>query len=213
MRAPDVKVVLARTVVLPATVEAYELDSGGERLDQGARAKALEKTIAVEFERQARTQGALPLAFDKVQACGETCTSQLSTAIRWGAKAAREIAEANGGSNPSGRSSIWEWKNGRDLRPLQRAMGADFALVFFVRDVRESSGQRLVDAWPAERARKAIHKEEGDFKRILVACALELASGRMVWCSSIVDRWTDEYVDITLPDESRRLVKELLTGF
>ena len=120
---------------------------------------------------------------------------------------------ASGGVNPSGRASVGEWTNGRDLRPLQRALNADFTLVLFVRDVQRSGAKKYWDNRPDQIAFKAIHKEDIDLKRILTACAMELASGRIVWCSSIVDRWTEQDIDITVPAESSRLVKELLTEF
>jgi hypothetical protein len=173
----------------------------------------LEDSLGVEFERQARAKGALPLAFDRVRAGGDDCVSQLSTAIRWSAKAAMEIAEAGAGANPSGRSSVEQWKNGRDLRGLQRALDADLALVFYVRDVQWTSGRQYGGGAKTPLVQALRGLDHDDFKRVLVACALDLASGRMVWCSAIVDRWTEQYVDITSPKEARRLVQELLTEF
>jgi len=213
MRAPGVELIRSRTVVLPVTAESYDLDSDGDRLDQAARVKALENSLGVEFERQARAKGALPLSFDKVRACGDNCVSQLSTAIRWGARAAMEIAEAGAGANPSGKSSVEEWQSGRDLHTLQHAIAADLALVFYVRDVRWTAGRQFRDSFRPPIVRAIQGKDHDDLRRILVACALELASGQMVWCSAIVDRWVEQYVDMTLPKESRRLVKELLKEF
>jgi len=71
----------------------------------------------------------------------------------------------------------------------------------------------LRDSQPgADELAKTI-ANEADYKRIAVICALELASGRMVWCSSLADRFMGKYVDITSPDEGRALLKELLAEF
>jgi hypothetical protein len=217
MRVANVKVVPARTVVLPATVVGYDLDMDGERTNEDKRTKVLERTIAVEFEQQARAKGASPVSFDKVRACGDNCVSLLSTAIRWGAKVATEIAVAQHGPNHSGKSSVADWQNGRDfrlhwLRALQRAVDADFTLICYLQDVHETAGRQFAEANLGRRAVRTI-ANEADYKRIAVICALELASGRMVWCSSLADRFMGKYVDITSPDEGRALLKELLAEF
>jgi hypothetical protein len=212
MRVPDVKVVPARTIILPVTAIGYDLDDNDEHSNEGERTRALERTVAVEFERQARQKGALPLSFEKVRACGDNCVSLLSTAIRWGAKSTTEIAVAHAGTNRSGKSSVGEWRNSRDFRPLQRALEADFALVLFVRDAHETAGRQFAEAQLNRRAFKSIRNDD-DFTQIAATCALELASGRIVWCSSMAARWMGKYADITSINEYPSVVKELLADF
>lgn len=211
MRVPDVRVVRARTVVLPATILAYDLNLKGEHLDEDKQTKALERTIGTELDRQAKAKGALPLSFDKVRACGDNCISLLSTAIRWGAKSAMEIAQAKDGVNHSGRSSVGQWQNLRDLNPLRRAMDADFTLVAYVRDVHHTADLTYVEGLKGPLA-KAMSNQD-DFRRIFAVCALALASGRVVWCSTRADRMVDRYLDLTSPKEARQLVEDLLAEF
>ena len=64
--------------------------------------------------------------------------------------------------------------------------------------------------WLVEAVRTHVQQE---IRRMLVVCALEFASSRIVWCASRGDRWVDQQVDLTSPDEARRLVKELLAEF
>jgi hypothetical protein len=177
MRVPEAKVVPARTIILPVTVIGYDLESNDEHSSEDERTRALERTVAVEFERQARQKGALPLSFEKVRACGDNCVSLLSTAIRWGAKSTTEIAVAHAGTNRSGKSSVGDWQNRRDFRPLQRALDADFALILFVRDAHETAGRQFAEAQLNRRAFNAIRNDD-DFTHIAATCALELASGR-----------------------------------
>jgi hypothetical protein len=212
MRVPDVIVVRSRTVVVPPTTVGYNLDGNGERSDEDRQSRALERTVGAEFDRQARAKGALPLPLDKVKACGQDCASLLSTAMRWGTKAAVEIAVAEHGGNHSGRSSVGQWQSGRDFRPLGRAMDADFALVFYAREVHETAGRQFVENSVQRQVERAARNED-DFKRMGVVCALELASGRMVWCSALSERGIGKYVDIASPKEARQLVAELLAEF
>ena len=200
MRVPDVKVIPARTIFLPVSTRAYELDFGDNRTEEAERAGEMEKRIGVEVERQARAKGALPVPTDRIRGCGSRCVSLLATLINWGETAAKEIAASKYGAINLGRSSVAEWQNKRDFGPLRQAVDADFALVVYVRDTRETDGRAIGNAFIG----RSTH-----FKQVGVACAVELLSGRMVWCASVVDQWDD----LTSPDEARRAVQELLAEF
>lgn len=208
MRVPDVKLLRSRTVLVAPTITAYDLDIGGQHLNEEQQTEALERSIGPELERQALAKGVLPLSFDKVRASGDQCVSLLSTTIRWGARAAMEIAKADGGTNPSGRSSVGQWQSGRDLRPLQHALNAEFALVLYVRDVHLTRALRLLRSLRGLLA--AAMSTEDEFQRVFAVCALELSSGRMVWCSTRTDRMVDQYLDLTSAKDVRPLLEDLL---
>lgn len=211
MRAPGPTIVPSRTIVLSPNVTAYHLDVDGAHVDEDKHTKALERTLGAEFERQARTKGALPVPIDKVRACGNDCMTLLSTAFRWGSRSAMEIAKARDGVNRSGRSSVEEWQSDRDFQPLRRAVEADHVLTFYVRDIHYTPGRAWAESMRGPLARAMSN--EDSFLRILAVCALNLTSGRMVWCSTRADRMVDQYVDLASLTEARRMVEELLEEF
>ena len=77
-------------------------------------------------------------------------------------------------------------------------------MIVHVHDVQETDGRKLAEM---------IGGPVTVFKRVLIACALELGSGRMVWCSSRADRLKDYYLDLNAPDQARQVVGEVLADF
>ena len=200
MHEPEVKVVAARTLLLPVSTLGYSLDFSGNHGNESEQTSKLGRIMGFEVERQTRAKGVVPVPFEKVRACGSHCTSLLATLINWGETAVIEIAAEKNGIVYSGRSSVGEWQSRRDFGPLRKAVDADFALVVYVRDIRETDGRVFGDV---------LIRRRTYFKQVFAACTVELSSGRMVWCESFVDR----EVDLTSPKEARLIVEELLAGF
>jgi hypothetical protein len=199
MRVPDVVVVPGRTVLLPAKALAYRLDFGDNRIEEEPLTSNLQEMVDEEISRQARAKGVVPTPDEKIRACGPACVSLMATLVPWSTKAAMEIAATRAGHGLRGRDSVSDWKSRRDFGPLRKAMDADFALVVYVRDARETDGRVIGEMFSGGYTY---------FKQVCIACAVELASGRMVWCESKVDR----RFDLRSRAGVRAMVEHLLVG-
>jgi len=116
---------------------------------------------------------------------------------RWTTVALAEIGGQMLGRANFGLYSVDKWVFDRDLLRVQQRLSADFALVTFFRDTRRTGAHVVVNALTG------VHYH---FLQIGVACLVDLAVGRMVWCNAKADAWAD----LSVPANAHKAVDDLL---
>lgn len=185
-------------MILPTTTLAYELAGFDENHADNKTADALFAAINPEVQRQAAQKGGFSLPVERIDACGRKCVRLAIGLIRWGSIASMEIAAQMREVRNYKAHSIAEWRPKRDYTPLRQATGADYALIVVVRDLRETSGRKLANAFVGRWTY---------FKQVGVACVVDLTQNQMTWCHARSDAWGD----LRNPQEARRAVAELLS--
>jgi hypothetical protein len=199
-RVPHSKIVMSRTVIMPVFASAHELDASDNSVSDDERATVLFNIINPEVRRQAMQKGARPFPSDWQVKCGEPCARLYFRLVRWGATSSLEVAAQMDGARNYGAHSIAEWKLPLDCTALRNATGADYALFFRVRELGESTGRHVVQAFAGMTT---------FFKTVAVACVADLARREMVWCHSA----SDILGDLSNPQEARSTVQNLLSDF
>lgn len=192
-RDPYATVVPARIAALPALTSAEELAVGGDRKPLTQWSGAMAEALDPEIERL--VVGKHGQVFDDEDA---TVPAVYPAFRRWTTVALPEIAAQMLGRADYGLHSVDKWGFGKDIRRVQERLAADFALVTFFRDTRRTAGHVVANA---------LTGRHYYFLQVGVACLVDLAVGRMVWCNAKADSWPD----LSVPANARKAVDDLLS--
>jgi hypothetical protein len=140
-RDPQVAVVPARIVALPALTRAEELSFGGSRKPLNGWADAMAEALDPEIDRW--VVGFRGHAFDDEDAMVPAVYPRFR---RWTALAVEEIAAQKIGRADFKLYSVEEWGFNQDLARIREHLDADFVLVTFFRDTRRTGGHVVGNA-------------------------------------------------------------------
>ena len=192
-RDPNVTVVPAHIVALPALTRAEELSFGGSRQPLNQWADAMAEALDPEIERW--VVGNRGHVFDDE---GATVPAVYPKFRRWTTLAVEEIAAQKIGRADFKLYSVDKWRFNQDLGRVREHLAADFVLVTFFRDTRRTPGHVVGNA---------IGGVHFYYLQVGSACLVDLRDGRMAWCNAKADAWKD----LSVPANARDAVGELLT--
>jgi hypothetical protein len=197
-RVPGVPVAPERTVVMPVTVLAFEVDASDERTVKEDATDAMRDNVDAAVRAQAASRG-LRVVARELDDQDQAVKSLYGRLWRWSAKVSLEIAAQATGRRDFGRKSVGDWRFPGNVAPLGPALQADTALSIFVRDTTESTGRRIL---------AGMSGSYSYWKKIGVACLVSLHDGRMLWCETKVDAWRD----LRDPQTATAAITDLLAG-
>jgi hypothetical protein len=195
-RVADVSIAPTRMVVLPAVVKTYELDASDDRTEHRDESVHANIDAAVRAHAAAHGIRALTRELDDQDQPAKLLYARL---WRWIPKASLEIAAQQTGRADFGLHSVGDWQFPGNLSSLSGALQADAALTVFVKDTQETTGRTVAMAFVGGHTY---------WKKVGVACLVSLHDGRMIWCDSRVDAWSD----LKVPGVATAAVGELLAG-
>lgn len=172
-RALDFQFSPSRLVVLPVVARVVEVDAFGQKISNEESAEAMAGLADAELNRWAREKGTLPFLSHRIESCGPRCARLLTSYIHWGTRAALQIAS---GMSNDDRASVADWTSLDDYYPLQKALGAEYALIIVLRDIRETAGRHALQPILG-----GTYRED---RRVTVACIASIGYAQMKWCNT-----------------------------
>jgi hypothetical protein len=192
-RVGDARIATAQIAALPIGRVAYTLDSFDARVEKEEWANGMEGFMVPVLQRFVTGCGGRVVEDREVEEC-PPC-ARLS---KWVASAGMEVAAHKAGRGETGRRSVGDWVYTGDVTPVQKALAAKIALVVAFKDTRDAA-----DAGTPPPARA----EAAAWKKLGVACLVDLVDGRMLWCEAR----EDSLADLTNLAGARRAMEQLLT--
>jgi hypothetical protein len=116
------------------------------------------------------------------------------------------IAAQDAGAADYGRKTLADWHFDGDLSPVRAALGTELVMVIVFQEV---SGWQYFGGGLAGGLSKAMvlnGRPPLALDRYGVACVTSLATGQMVWCKALVNKWRD----VTKEEHARFAVTHLL---
>jgi hypothetical protein len=163
-RVRDVPIATAQIAALPIGRVAYTRDTFEARVEKEEWANGMQGFMNPVLQRVVTGCGGRVVEDRELEEC--VPCARLS---QWAANAGIEVAAYKAGRGEGRRRSVADWVYTGDVTPVQKALGAQAALVVAFKDTREAA------AW----------------KKLGVACLVDLADGRMLWCEAREDMLTD----------------------
>jgi hypothetical protein len=179
-REPGFHLSPSRLVVLPVVTRVEEEDFSGQEASKEEPAEAMARFAEVEVNHWAHEKGASPFPMQKMDSCGPKCDRQLATYQHWSTRASLQIASRRFGRSHLDRSSVADWSSTGDFQALQHALGAEYALIIVLREIRQTPGHALATF---------VTAQYGRYKRVAAACVASFRPAQMKWCHTEVDAW------------------------
>jgi len=184
----------SRVTAAPPRIVFYDLDLTGTKVPQEERLRAVEASVGSFLTSVMSENGASVTSSEAVQACGTPCHEFL----RGGMLATAEIALQRAQAENFNRHSVGDWSFHGDLAPVQSAFGADYVLLTFLRQVRDTTGRQI-----------ATLAAGTPMKQVAAICLADLREGSMAWCASSID---GRATNLDAPNRARDLIARLMCG-
>lgn len=177
-RVPDVRVAGAKIAALPIGRVAYTLDTFDARVEKEGWANGMEGFMYPVLRQYVAGCGGRVIEDREMEEC-----PPCARLAKWAAEAGMEIAAHKAGRGETRRRSVADWVYTGDVTPIEKALGAKAALLVAFKDTRAAvDGGAAVPAGPGTPA---------GWKKVGVACLIDLVDGRMLWCETREDKLED----------------------
>jgi hypothetical protein len=187
-RVADARIAGAQIAAMPIERMAYTHDTFEARVEKELWANGMEGFMVPVLQKFVSGCGGRVVDDRELQEC-----PPCAALSKWVARAGMEVAAYKAGQGGAARRrSVAEWVYTGDVAPVERALGAKVALVVAFKDTRAAGDAVATATTPrTETATALATNEDAAWKKIGVACLVDLVDGRMLWCESREDTLRD----------------------